>query len=361
CGIASFSCAPPSGSTFPLGTTTVTCIAADTVGNSNSCSFTITVQNANEPPVCRLAIPCALTFPNDPTAYALAISDAGACVVFDGSGSSDPDGDSLSYRWNFDGSFPVRMDASQEPGGSGGTGTGNGSITLSGTTLSVSIAFSGLSANSTATHIHGPAPRGVNAAVLYPLNSIATLGSTAGTISGNVSLVNGTGGFSVAQQLQQLQDGLWYVNIHSTVHSGGEIRGQLDLAELSGATVTNCLVLGCHTVSLTVSDGKGGVSNCQTNVCVISAGEAVEQCISLVESTDVARKNKRPLIATLKAAAASFERGNFGAGLNQLHAFQNKVRAQIAPSNPAAADAFIACSQAIIDAVDCTASLAIAP
>jgi subtilisin-like proprotein convertase family protein len=36
-------CTPPSGSTFPLGTTTVNCNVSDASGNSNSCSFTVTV------------------------------------------------------------------------------------------------------------------------------------------------------------------------------------------------------------------------------------------------------------------------------------------------------------------------------
>lgn len=36
-------CVPASGSTFPLGTTTVTCTATDTSGNTASCSFTVTV------------------------------------------------------------------------------------------------------------------------------------------------------------------------------------------------------------------------------------------------------------------------------------------------------------------------------
>jgi hypothetical protein len=36
-------CTPSSGSFFPLGTTTVTCIAADAAGNTSECSFTITV------------------------------------------------------------------------------------------------------------------------------------------------------------------------------------------------------------------------------------------------------------------------------------------------------------------------------
>ena len=274
--------------------------------------------------------------------------------VLDGSGSSDPDHDPLAYRWTLDGVFPVNLEASQEPGG-GGTGSGSGMVTLSGTALAIDITFSGLSANSIATHIHGPAPRGINAAVLYPLNSIATLGSTAGTISGNVNLVDGTGGFSIAQQLQQLRDGLWYVNIHTTAHPGGEMRGQLDVPGLSGAVVTNCFDLGCHSVRLTVSDNRGGVSQCETNVCVITPCEAVEQCIALVDAANLSRLNKRPLIATLKAACTYFDRGDFIPALNLLHAFQNKVQAQIARNNPIEAAIFSDCAQKILDAMDCGA------
>src|SRR6185436_13662216 len=36
-------CNPPSGSIFPVGTTTVTCTATDTSGNTATCSFTLTV------------------------------------------------------------------------------------------------------------------------------------------------------------------------------------------------------------------------------------------------------------------------------------------------------------------------------
>ncbi len=36
-------CTPPSGSVFPVGTTTVTCTATDASGNTATCSFTLTV------------------------------------------------------------------------------------------------------------------------------------------------------------------------------------------------------------------------------------------------------------------------------------------------------------------------------
>ncbi|MDP3063990.1 MAG: HYR domain-containing protein [Chloroflexota bacterium] len=36
-------CVPASGSTFPLGTTTVTCTASDAAGNTGSATFTVTV------------------------------------------------------------------------------------------------------------------------------------------------------------------------------------------------------------------------------------------------------------------------------------------------------------------------------
>jgi hypothetical protein len=43
CAVQSVVCAPPSGSAFPLGTTTVTCLATDTSGNTAQCSFTVTL------------------------------------------------------------------------------------------------------------------------------------------------------------------------------------------------------------------------------------------------------------------------------------------------------------------------------
>ncbi len=43
------SCSPASGSTFPLGSTTVTCIATDGAGNTGSASFTVTVVDTTPP------------------------------------------------------------------------------------------------------------------------------------------------------------------------------------------------------------------------------------------------------------------------------------------------------------------------
>src|SRR5438105_4159663 len=45
-------CSPASGSNFPVGTTTVTCTATDSHGNTGSASFTVTVTlNDTTPPV----------------------------------------------------------------------------------------------------------------------------------------------------------------------------------------------------------------------------------------------------------------------------------------------------------------------
>ena len=48
-GVVAVSCAPASGSTFHLGTTTVTCGATDSSGNSSSRSFTVTVRDTTAP------------------------------------------------------------------------------------------------------------------------------------------------------------------------------------------------------------------------------------------------------------------------------------------------------------------------
>jgi uncharacterized protein len=50
-GAVAVICTPPSGTTFPLGTTTVTCTARDRAGNVATASFTVMVQDTTAPSV----------------------------------------------------------------------------------------------------------------------------------------------------------------------------------------------------------------------------------------------------------------------------------------------------------------------
>ena len=121
---------------------------------------------------------------------------------------------------------------------------------------------------------------------------------------------------------------------------------------VSGMVVTNCFDVGTHTVTLIVSDGK---TTCQQDlsITVIEPSEAVEQLIALVESTHVERKNKRPMIVSLKAAKAAFDRDGWKVGAQMLRVFEYKVIAQIYSRNPAEALMFIDAAENIINAVKC--------
>ena len=120
----------------------------------------------------------------------------------------------------------------------------------------------------------------------------------------------------------------------------------------TGVLVTNCLEAGTHTLVLAVDDGHpGGTATDSVTVEVIDAGEALELLIGKVNDSNIARKNKRPFIATLKAATASIDRGQCHTAANQLHAFQNKVRAQVSRNNPDDAECWIRWAQHIIDAL----------
>ena len=71
-------CAPASGSTFALGTTTVTCTATDAAGNTGSASFDVTVEDTTPPVV---------TPPANVTAEATGPS--GANVTYSGESATD--------------------------------------------------------------------------------------------------------------------------------------------------------------------------------------------------------------------------------------------------------------------------------
>jgi len=127
--------------------------------------------------------------------------------------------------------FTVTLDPAQDGNSSSLPGHGSGTLTLN-TTLDTltfnNITFSGLSAPSTASHIHGPAAQGVSVGVLYNLGSggFVTLGSTSGSFNGTLHLVT-LGTYTVPTQISDLESGLWYMNIHDQPFPGGEIRGQI--------------------------------------------------------------------------------------------------------------------------------------
>ena len=64
CEVVNISCDHPSGSAFPKGTTFVTCTATDNIGQTDSCSFNVTV-NDNEPPQVNCSVATTSLWPPD--------------------------------------------------------------------------------------------------------------------------------------------------------------------------------------------------------------------------------------------------------------------------------------------------------
>ena len=119
--------------------------------------------------------------------------------------------------WNFE----AFLDGLQETPPVATPGTGYGTGTLDDVTgiMSVSGTFQDLIAPANNAHVHGMAPPGTPAGVLFGLTFTA---ATSGTFSGD----NSSSPFTPAQVADVLNE-LTYVNIHSSFRPGGEIRGQL--------------------------------------------------------------------------------------------------------------------------------------
>ena len=150
----------------------------------------------------------------------------------------------------------------------GGAGAGTGFVFLNNLTneLTWDIRFAGLSNAPVAAHFHGPAMFGENAGVELPIT--ASLNGAGDAYQGSATIT--------ADQAEDLGSGLWYVNIHTALHPGGEIRGQvsqqfapLPLAVFTdipgvfanGITRTLTLSEGTHLLSTEVTDKVGNVSH----------------------------------------------------------------------------------------------------
>jgi CHRD domain len=95
-----------------------------------------------------------------------------------------------------------------------GTGTVDATLDTATKKLDYKVTWSGLTGPATMAHIHGPAPAGKNAGVIVPLGD-----SPSSPITGSAPLTDA--------QVAALENGMYYVNVHTDAHKGGEIRGQL--------------------------------------------------------------------------------------------------------------------------------------
>ncbi|MFI4997677.1 MAG: CHRD domain-containing protein [Hyphomicrobiales bacterium] len=113
-------------------------------------------------------------------------------------------------------SYKVQLLPSSEvpPNDTKGSGSLTATYDTTSKVLTWTATFSGLSGPAVAAHFHGPADKGVNAAVIVPQT-----GGLESPMKGQATLTDAQAADFVA--------GKWYYNIHTAANKGGEIRGQM--------------------------------------------------------------------------------------------------------------------------------------
>jgi hypothetical protein len=132
--------------------------------------------------------------------------------------------------------FKATMNGAGEVPANSTTGAGTFTATLDTSTnvFTYDIAFSGLTSNVVAGHIHGPAAATATSGTTINFVSLAgatfSVGATSGTGHGvaTLSAANPITATISGDSLKKLLfSGLTYVNVHTTNNPGGEIRGQI--------------------------------------------------------------------------------------------------------------------------------------
>jgi hypothetical protein len=160
--------------------------------------------------------------------------------------------------------FVASLTGSQETPPNNSTATGRATLLLSPDekTARISLAFNGLSSGQTVAHIHGPAGPGVSAPPLFdlPLGQVSDFPITL-----------------TSSQVQDLKNGLFYINVHSSNFTAGEIRGQFLSSASTGSIQFNATsyVVNENAGSVTVAVTRvGNTSNAVTINYATSNGSA---------------------------------------------------------------------------------------
>ena len=110
--------------------------------------------------------------------------------------------------------------------------SGTATVTVSGGTATYVVTYSGINGTPTGSHIHAPGNATQTAGVIVDFpRTTATAGT--GTLTGSFTAADirapaGQTPMSMDSLVALMRTGNAYVNVHTSVNAGGEIRGQLN-------------------------------------------------------------------------------------------------------------------------------------
>lgn len=121
--------------------------------------------------------------------------------------------------------YTALMTAAAETPANTSKGTGTATLTLTGDKLHYVITVEGLSGPATAAHVHAGKVGVAGPPVLgFTVNKIGSGKLADGTVDITTGAMKGVSADSLKALLKS---GDAYVNVHTTAHKGGEIRGQV--------------------------------------------------------------------------------------------------------------------------------------
>ncbi len=187
--------------------------------------------------------------------------------------------------------FVATLNGMQEVPANNSSATGTATLVLSPdeTAASLSLHFSGLSSQQTEAHIHGPATPGNTAPPIFhlPLGQIGDF---------QISLT--------AAQVQDLKNGLHYVNVHSSMFTGGEIRGQFQNSPTASVVSFGAVGVGVGEGegSATITVKRSGDTSGSATVGYTTSDSAGSDLCSVLNGSASSRCDYSPAIGTVTFA-----------------------------------------------------------
>ena len=306
-----------------------------------------------------------------------ATSPAGAAVTLDGSASTDPDGNAITWTWT--GSFGTATGA--KPTISLPVGQHTLTLTVSDGKLSATdtvvirvvdttaptltlpgnmiveatgpegavVTYSG----SASDLVSGSLPVGFSPASgsLFPLG-VTTVTGVAQDAAGN--LASGTFTVTVVDTTPPAIVSPGNLVVDSTSAAGAIVTYSATATDIVSSAVTvmsshgsgSLFPIGVTTVTLTATDAAGNTSTTSFTITVLSPAQQLENLKDLVTSLPLSANEIAALMNKLEAATKSLEKGNESAAAGQLGAFVNQINALIQSGRLSAAAGQLAVDQA---------------